>query len=157
MSWRILEGKRGLLLLVPVVYLVVAAEFSGGLKEQPCLVLSWTAEELGRRLDEAGGSDAVQLGLWLDQAFVCAFAVIGTWLFKGSRLRYLPVAAAILDTAENLLLANLIESEVSDASAVMLGTIAVLKFTAYGAVGVVALVSVVMLTKRRKATNEYAE
>jgi hypothetical protein len=122
---------KALSLLVPWIYLGVAALFSEGVRRQPHIVLAGSPGRFAVEVAAAGGVESVRVGLVLDLVFVLTFvAVTATILSRASGRWWLPVIPAALDLAENVLIAVCLD-HVNEHMARLLYVLAISKFAAY--------------------------
>jgi hypothetical protein len=137
MQWSIL-----LLTVAPSIAYATAVFLSsrtyrGAFFKQARIVLAGSSDFLQRRIDEYGGARVVRGGIYLDygyMAFVYGPAIVFLWWSAAPGLSLLPVAGAIFDLTENLLLARATNKSPTDRQASTLFHIALLKFIIYGSI-----------------------
>lgn len=119
-------------LLLPWLYLGVAALLHDGLRLQPHVVQAGSPERFALEVAAAGGVESVRAGLLLDMVFVVAFvAVTATVLARGAGGWWLPLIPATLDLAENVLTAVLVDQRPTEGMTQVLAAVAVLKLVGY--------------------------
>ena len=126
-------GRVWFALAASVGYLAVAATRHDGLAHQPCLVLARSKADFAAEIQAAGGPASVHTGILLDFGFVLMFMVAAALLLRHEvpRWWWVPVVAAVCDSAENGLLWVLVSRDPGAGGLAVLLTLAVAKFALY--------------------------